>query len=332
MNIQKINIVQEEVRRLSAILQSQGFSKDSINEILYGNYSSFNDLTDLEVAFGRIKKHNNVLEKLSDGYTMDELECQGVSSQKILAFRTMLKSNNLSVDTAKAIYQYSVDSTMISKVQGGIAKEQILTKIMSDLSKSLQYRSVPESEITKLLNFVCGLDYQSPLHSNYDIANEYMEQMGFQQNAHVSVRSSMQSIDRCTHIDETIAALEDGLGSTHLSTSMKLYRAVKSSYLEKGLEEGEDLSSLVGKSISNKGQTSTSPLYDFSFASLDDYDTVFEIYTPKGSRGAYIAELSAYDKIEQEVLLNPNDLYIIGVQIGVTDKNGKKKMFYKHYV
>ena len=325
MNIQKINIVQEEVRRLSAILQSQGFSKDSINEILYGNYSSFNDLTDLEVAFGRIKKHNNVLEKLSDGYTMDELECQGVSSQKILAFRTMLKSNNLSVDTAKAIYQYSVDSTMISKVQGGIAKEQILTKIMSDLSKSLQYRSVPESEITKLLNFVCGLDYQSPLHSNYDIANEYMEQMGFQQNAHVSVRSSMQSIDRCTHIDETIAALEDGLGSTHLSTSMKLYRAVKSSYLEKGLEEGEDLSSLVGKSISNKGQTSTSPLYDFSFASLDDYDTVFEIYTPKGSRGAYIAELSAYDKIEQEVLLNPNDLYIIGVQIGVTDKNGKKK-------
>ena len=82
---------------------------------------------------------------------------------------------------------------------------------------------------------------------------------------------------------------------------MKLYRAVKSSYLKKGLKEGEGLSSLVGKSISNTGQTSTSPLYDSSFASLDEYDSVFEIYTPKGSRGSYIAELSAYDKTEQVV-------------------------------
>ena len=93
----------------------------------------------------------------------------------------------------------------------------------------------------------------------------------------------------------------------------------------KGESDGEDLSSLVGKSISNKGQTSTSPLYDSSFASLDEYDTVIEIYTPEGSRGAYIAELSAYDKTEQEVLLNPNDLYITGVQTSVTDKNGRTK-------
>ena len=43
---------------------------------------------------------------------------------------------------------------------------------------------------------------------------------------------------------------------------MKLYRAIKSSYLENELKPGEDLSSLVGKSVSNNGQTSTSPLYD----------------------------------------------------------------------
>ncbi len=50
-----------------------------------------------------------------------------------------------------------------------------------------------------------------------------------------------------------------------------------------------------------------------------------EIYAPKGSRGSYIAELSAYDKTEQEVLLNPNDLYITDVQTGVVDKNGRTK-------
>ena len=113
---------------------------------------------------------------------------------------------------------------------------------------------------------------------------------------------------------------------------MKLYRAVKSSYLEKGLKEGEDLSSLVGKSISNKGQTSTSPLYDSSFASLDEYDTVFEIYAPKGSRGSYIAELSAYDKTEQEVLLNPT-IYILQMfKLVLLTKMGEQKMYYRHYV
>jgi len=173
--------------------------------------------------------------------------------------------------------------------------------------------------------YVKSVDYNSALHENYDIANEYMEQQGLQSNSRVSVRSAIQSMDRCHHIDETIAALDEGLGNTHLSKPMKLYRAVKSSYLEQGLKDGEDLTSLVGKSISNKGQTSTSPLYDSSFASLDEYDTVFEIYTPQGSRGSYIAELSAYDKTEQEVLLNPNDLYITDVQTGVVDKNGRTK-------
>ena len=70
---------------------------------------------------------------------------------------------------------------------------------------------------------------------------------------------------------------------------------------------------------------STSLLYDLSFAKYDDYDTVFEIYAPEGTRGSYITELSAYENAEQEVLLNPSDLYIINVQKGVIDKNGRTK-------
>ena len=279
----------------------------------------------MESSFGGLKKHGDVLEKLSDGYTMEELQSQGVSTQKIQAFNEMLQSKNLTVDNAKAIYQYSVGSNMILGVKRGASKETIQSQIMSDLEESLQTRGVSKNDIDKMKQFVKNADYESTLHSNYDMANEYMEQIGIQQNSRVSVRSAMQSMDRCTHIDETIASLDEGLGSTHLDKSMKLYRAVKSSYLAKGLKEGEDLSCLVGKSISNKGQTSTSPLYDSSFASLDEYDTVFEIYAPKGSRGSYIAELSAYDKTEQEVLLNSNDLYITDVQTGVIDKNGRTK-------
>ena len=312
------------------MLQSQGIPKEEIAQIINGNYESYDAKYDLKSIYGELKKHCNVLEKLHDGYTIEELQRQGVSVEKIQQFKEMLELRNLTVDNAKAIYEYSIDcNTILDVKRGRISKEEIREKIktqtMTELEKSLRGRDVAEADIEKMKQFVQNADYQFPLHSNYEAANEYMEQIGFQQNARVSVRSAMLAIDRYIHIDEIIAALEDGLGSTHLPKPMILYRAIKSSYLEKGLGEGEDLSSLVGKSISNEGQTSTSPLYNSSFAGLDDYDTVFEIYTPKGSRGAYIAELSAYSNTEQEVLLNPNDLYITGVQMGITDKNGRTK-------
>ena len=324
MRIEQLHMSEEQKKQITTMLQIQGISQKEIERIINGDYESYDTEKDLESAYGGIKKHGDVLEKLSDGYTMEELQGQGIPVDKIQQFEKMLDKRNLTVNNAKAIYQYSIGSNMILGIKRGKSKETIRKQIITDLTEALKGRDVSEADIEKMKQFVQNADYQSPLHSNYDIANKYMEQMGFKQNARVSVRSAMQSIYRCTHIDETIAELEGGLSNTHLVKPMKLYRAVKSSYLEKGLEKGEDLRCLLGKTISNKGQTSTSPLYD-SFASLDDYDTVFEIYVPQGTRGAYIAELSAYDKTEQEVLLNPNDLYITGVQTGITDKNGRTK-------
>lgn len=329
MNIEKINMSREESKRLSTMLQAQGLPQASINEILNGNYSLFENMSDLQVAFGGIKKYYDVLEKLSDGYTMEELESQGVPFQKAQDFSAMLNSNNLTVDSAKAIYQYSIDSTMISKVQMGTDKEQIQEKIITDLSKSLQNRGVPESKIVQIQEFVVGLDYKSPLHSNYDISNDTMTQLGIPNNCQVSVRAAIREMDNYTHIDDTVKALNDGLADTRLPSSMVLYRAVKSSFLRKWLKDGEGLENLIGRTVSNSGHTSTSPLYNSSFASLDDYDAVFEIYAPKCSQGAYIASLSSYDKVEQEVLLSPNDMFITDVQTGVVDQNGRNKTILK---
>lgn len=329
MNIEKVNMSQEESQRLLAMLQSKGFSPESINEILNGDYSSFENMSDLEVSFGGIKKHDEVLGKLSDGYSIEELESQGISSQKIQDFNSMLKSNNLTIDSAKAIYEYSIDSTMISKVQRGADRGQIQGKILTDLSKSLQDRGIPELEIGKIQEFVKGLDYQTPLHNNYDISNTTMSQLGIPNNCQVSVRAAIREMNNYSHIDDTVKALNDGLAGTRLPSSMVLHRAVKSSFLEKGLKDGESLESLVGRTVSNSGHTSTSPLYESSFASLDEYDAVFEIYAPKGSQGAYIAPLSSYDKVEQEVLLSPNDMFITDVQTGVIDQNGRNKTILK---
>ena len=152
---------------------------------------------------------------------MDELQAQGISAQKIDAFNQMLSEKHITVDNAKAIYQYSVGSNMILGVKRGTSKETIQEQIMSDLEESLQARGVQQEDIERMKKFVKDSDYgETPLHDNYDMANEYMEQIGLKQNSRVSVRSAMQSMDRCTHIDETIASLEEGLGSTN----MPIYR------------------------------------------------------------------------------------------------------------
>lgn len=325
MNNEQIKILPEQAQRISQALQKDGVSQAEISRIISGSYETYNTQADLELAFGGLKKYGDILEKLADGYTMEELSQQGISGEKINAFEDMISRRNLTVDNAKAIYQYSIGSNMILNVKRGTSKEVIQEQIMKELEESLKCRGIYDSDIKKMKQYVKDVDYSFTLHENYDMANEYMKQHSLQDNGHVSVRRAIQSMDRCHHIDETILALDEGLGNTHLSKSMKLYRAVKSSYLEQGLKDGENLTSLVGKSISNEGQMSTSPLYDSSFAFLDECDAVFEIYTPKGSRGSYIAELSAYDITEQEVLLNPSDLYITDVQTGVVDKNGRSK-------
>lgn len=325
MSSERIQMSPEQAQRISNMLQSQGISQSEIDRIINGEYETYSTEYDIESSLGGLKKYGDVLEKLSDGYTMDELQTEGISIQKIQEFQDMLQERNLTVDSAKSIYQYSVGSNMILGVKRGVTKDAIKDQIIQDLERSLQTRGVPQSDIETMKQFIKDTNYQETLHSNYDRVNEYMEQIGVHPKARVSVRSAMQSMDRCAHIDETISSLDEGLGRTNLPKSMKLYRAVKSNYLEKALPEGEDLTSLVGKTVSNNGQTSTSPLYDSSFAKYDDYDTVFEIYAPQGSRGSYITELSAYDNSEQEVLLNPNDLYITNVQKGVVDKNGRTK-------
>lgn len=221
MRNEKIEMSQEQKQQISSMLQSHGLSQSEIDVILNGEYEGYDSEYDLESAFGGLRKHGDVLERLSDGYTMDELQAQGISAQKIDAFNQMLSEKHITVDNAKAIYQYSVGSNMILGVKRGTSKETIQEQIMSDLEESLQARGVQQEDIERMKKFVKDSDYgETPLHDNYDMANEYMEQIGLKQNSRVSVRSAMQSMDRCTHIDETIASLEEGLGSTN----MPIYR------------------------------------------------------------------------------------------------------------
>ena len=319
MSMEQMKISGQEEQRLSNLLQSQGLSENEINEILNGDYSTFQHDNDLADVFGSTGNHQKVLQGLADGYTMEELPQIGVSQSEIQGFMDTINAYNISVENAKAINQYSNESNMILSVKRGTTnKTELQSGIMRDLSTKLQERGISQSQISEISDFIQHLDYYQPVHNNYDMINLQMQKMNLPKVCSHSVCKAVKDMNSFEHIDETIASLDDGLSKARLPQSMKLYRAIKTN--------GQaDAQSYVGKSMNNKGYTSTSPLYASSFAKYDEYDTVMEIYAPKGTQGAYITQLSDYDSVEQEILLNPNDIYVVGAQSGVIDKNGKSK-------
>lgn len=319
MEIEQLNLSSTQKQQITNMLQNQGLSQSDINEILNGNYTTFQNEVDLTDVFSSSGSHQKVLQGLADGYTMEELPQIGVSQSEIQGFMDTINSYNISVENAKAINQYSNGSNMILSVKREtISRAELQNGIMQDLSTKLQERGMNQSQISEISNVIQQLDYDKPIHNNYDIINSHMQEMNLPRGCSPSVCKAVKDMNSFEHIDETISSLDEGLSKARLPQSMKLYRAIKTN--------GQvDTQSYVGKSMNNKGYTSTSPLYDSSFAKYEEYDTVMEIYAPKGTQGAYITQLSDYDSVEQEVLLNPNDIYVVGAQSDVIDKNGKSK-------
>ena len=134
MKNEKIYMSVEQRQQISSMLQSQGLSQSEIDIILNGEYQSYDSEYDLESAFGGLRKHGDILEKLSDGYTMDELQAQGISPQKIDAFNQMLSEKNITVDklaeligkNRATIYRY--ESSEIEKLP---------TSVLEPLCKAL---------------------------------------------------------------------------------------------------------------------------------------------------------------------------------------------------
>ena len=320
---EKLKMSNEQTQQISKMLQRQGLTETEINEILNREYSSFQTDMDLTQIFSSDGNYQNVLRGLADGYSIDELQQQGVSPREIDGFMQELEKNNLSVDNAKAINQYSNGSNMILSMKRGTAdKSQIQSGIKSEMMSKLQTRGLNQEQISSIKDYIETLDFNRPVHENYEMVNQYIQKMNIPHNCYPSICTAVKGMDSLEHIDSTLASLDDGLSKSRLPQSMKLYRAIKTN--------GEmNPENYIGKSMNNRGYTSTSPLYNSSFAKYDDYDTVMEIYAPKGTQGSYMTQLSDYDNAEQEVLLNPNDIYVVDAQKGVIDQNGRSKTVLK---
>lgn len=323
-----LTISQEFENKLTDMLSRQGLSLDDIQEIFKGGYQIFSTEEDISLKMPSIfdnEEYTNIIQGLSDGYSFEEMPRElGINQEKVNSFKKLLTQNNLSVDSVKSFNKYTVGSNMILAAKRGVSRESILQSITSEFDSRMTEYGFSQEQIEQIGNHIKGLNYSQPLHENYKITREFLRQYRLPNKYVAVVQTSVRNLDSYNHLDETLSGLNNGLLAS-LPESMKLFRAVKGSYLERGLQQGENLTSLVGRRIDEIGYSSTSPLYDTSFAKYDDYDVVFDIYAPKGTQGISVTPFSSYGTAEQEVLLNSNELYITDVIPGVIDKNGRTK-------
>lgn len=326
----RLNLSQEYSDALKQMLRSEGLSEADIDVIANGTYKNYSSSEELaSSSIFQNDEYSSIIQALSEDYTLEEMPDRlGISQDKIDSFRGTLQDNNLTIDNVKAFNRYSSGSNMILSAKRGIPRETISQGIDAELDSRLAEYGFPQEHISQIHDYVNGLDYSKPLHENWQATTGYLEQYGIPRKYTAAINSTVMHKNSLAHLDETLSSLDQGL-TTRLPESMKLTRAVKGEYLMSQLQPGEDLTSLLGRRIEETGYSSTSPIYDTSFAKYDDYDVVYDIYAPKGTQGTSITPFSSYGTAEEEVLLNSNDLYITDVVPGVVDKNGRTKTVLK---
>ncbi|MGN1000884.1 MAG: hypothetical protein ACI4OG_02995 [Bacilli bacterium] len=330
MNVERLNMNPNYTNGLIEMLRQQGLSEADIDVIVNGTYREYSSSEELvSSSIFQNDEYSSIIQALSEDYTLDEMSSSlGISQDKIDSFKSILQGNNLTVDNVKAFNRYSCGSNMILSAKRGVPRETISQGIDAELDSRLTEYGFPQEHIQQIHDYVNGLDYSKPLHENWQATTSYLEQYGIPKKYTAVINSTVMHKNSLVHLDETLSSLDQGL-TTRLPESIKLTRAVKGEYLMSQLQPGEDLTSLIGRKIEETGYSSTSPVYDTSFAKYDDYDVVYDIYAPKGTQGTSITPFSSYGTAEEEVLLNSNDLYITDVISGVIDKNGRTKTVLK---
>lgn len=308
-------------------LKLQDISLECINLILNDKYEKFDSSSQI-LSILNDKKYLGILMVLDEGYTLNEL--YNFFDDKILIkeFQKNLEQKNLTIEIVKAFNKYSSGSNMILKRKRGISKGKILDQILDELTSRLKKYGFSSEKIILIKKYLITLDYSKPLYINYILMNNFLSNNNVLKKYIPVIQSSVRSLDMYYHLDEIISSLDQGLKHS-LNNSIKLYRAVKKEYLMDQLSLDDDLSSLIGKCIEEKGYSSTSLTYDQSFAKYDDYDVVFDIFVPKGTQGFSITSFSNYGSEEEEFLMNANDLLIIDVNENYVDKNGNHKILIK---
>lgn len=240
---------------------------------------------------------------LWEGDTLESLQEMG-SSLNLKQFQTYLKENNMALEEAIAINQYSVNSNItLGLARKTATVEQIKENIFKDMKESYKKTIIPEE-----LDNVCqmGRDFLENVDFSQPVKDIKKEAMNFAKTNGFNYEPLLKSIEDLMHLNqapELNKQLTSILDRYKLEEDTVLYRAVKSSYLPKKPEE------MIGETIKNEYATSTTYDAKGGFIQNKEMDLVFQINVPKGTKGLDIEQLSSFRK-EKEVLLGGHMLKI----------------------
>ncbi len=319
--------LEESIEGLSAPKVEQD-TESKVETLDISEYKVFKSEEELPAQIFENKKYINIFGDLADGYSLNEIYQTSSETKRsdIDSLIKVLQENGLDLDMALTLYRYSIGSNIILGIKRGTAsKKSIFENIKLKSKESFIQRGISQEMIATIDNFVRNLDYSLPLYKNYQLTKEFFMKQGLSNKQISSILTYVKDINSLYHVDYTIAKLDEILNNTTLQEPMVLYRAVNSSYLKQYLNSGESLTELVGKTISETGYLSTSPLYDKSLSGQSKLDLVYEIYTPDGTKGVDVTPFSGYEGAEIEYLLAPTNLYVFEVIPNVVDKKGNTK-------
>ena len=285
----------------------------------------------------------DLLHDLMMGDDFEEIvEENPMKSERVNELKQYLKKCNIDTYMAPAIYNYTVNSDDMLSVK---RKDKTIDDLQEKVYASIRAgwsTSYPKYYVDDLMNtvqdFFETFSFKGKTQKQMNLeVSQFAKSLGISNSAPLTYLAyELCKVDK---IKENIPILDYALESHEIKIvnndknkkdlfeekDIVLYRAVRNS---NGFKKacGGKLEDMVGQYLVNNFPTSTSKTYNQSFATRPQYDIVFVIKVPKGSRGIDIEALSNFGKKEGEVLLAKNRFLIEKVEYK-EDFRGNMKYF-----
>lgn len=68
------------------------------------------------------------------------------------------------------------------------------------MMRKLQTRGLSQEQISSLKDYICRLDFSRPVHENYEMINQYMQEKNIPRNCYPSICTAVKGMDSLEHI------------------------------------------------------------------------------------------------------------------------------------
>ena len=316
------------------LLEKEGFSRKQI-DVMLNDYTLYEkEYSEVSPKYSNLEQYASLMIKIRNASLHRPLNealmlVKRDYPKSSKAFCGLLKTTHLKMAEALSLFEYTAHSSDILRQYSARDNSNGTPNYVENSMNKLKYLSMQQYE--PLLNYAKNID----INKNPEEFKNDIENLCKKVNApFLVVYNTMTTI------------LNKKISTTKLSSSIKtilknqiaqntiVHRGVTMPFLNKLLPSDDDkvdFNSLIGKKIEEKGFTSTSLIYNSSFAGSlneNDYPVYLQIYVPKGSEGMNISPFSKYS-YEHEFLCNANDLHIFDVDKNYIDENGNNKILLK---